>query len=494
MNLRPPQIAFFIGPSMRPAEVRAEFDGLTADVHILPPIQQGDVLRLMHDLPDVLAIIDGNFLQAPAVLHKEILLALERGTRVLGAASLGALRAAELDLYGMEGVGTIYGWYRDGIIDGDDEVAVLHTLADDGFRQLTEPLVNIRHHVQQAREAGVLSARTGAVIIGSAKRLCFSERTYERVLKDARRRIAAASELAAFRQFVRRHGVDLKHADALALVRTVAARVRGDEPWPAPLPLAVPRTKHVRIHERDYAGHSARGRHVPDAAALALCQLLDESFPELFRRVALRSLAVDEARERGLAVDRAEVLRDRFRREHGLASDPAYRAWLDAHYLSEPDLSTVLRDIELEERLLALYRAEYGDEDARAAARLLADVGNRTGMSAAELTEPFWMRPGVLWEEPLIRALKFEGQFGPALDRAARILALDALLLDADPELRVTFDALIDLAADELEAWAARRWRVEIADLEPALRRRGFVRYRDFLRTARLAFVYETHS
>jgi hypothetical protein len=45
------------------------------------------------------------FDSTPAVLHKEILWAMDRGVGVSGAASMGALRAAELHWYGMVGVG-----------------------------------------------------------------------------------------------------------------------------------------------------------------------------------------------------------------------------------------------------------------------------------------------------------------------------------------------------------------------------------------------------
>ena len=45
------------------------------------------------------------------------------GTQVFGAASMGALRAAELAPFGMIGVGAIFAAYRDGRLTGDDEVA-----------------------------------------------------------------------------------------------------------------------------------------------------------------------------------------------------------------------------------------------------------------------------------------------------------------------------------------------------------------------------------
>ena len=46
--------------------------------------------------------------------HKEILFALSEGIDVYGAASMGALRAAELDAFGMRGIGDVYSAYAEG--------------------------------------------------------------------------------------------------------------------------------------------------------------------------------------------------------------------------------------------------------------------------------------------------------------------------------------------------------------------------------------------
>ena len=54
--------------------------------------------------PGAIGVIDGYFDGVPSVWHKEILWALSQGIRVFGGASMGALRAAELDGFGMTGV------------------------------------------------------------------------------------------------------------------------------------------------------------------------------------------------------------------------------------------------------------------------------------------------------------------------------------------------------------------------------------------------------
>ena len=69
------------------------------------PGEAGDLYRAARGGARVIGLVDGVFEDRPTVWHKEILWALDRGVRVLGAASLGALRAAECAPFGMEGVG-----------------------------------------------------------------------------------------------------------------------------------------------------------------------------------------------------------------------------------------------------------------------------------------------------------------------------------------------------------------------------------------------------
>jgi len=56
----------------------------------------------------LIGIVDGNFETVATVWHKEILWAMAQGIHVYGAASIGALRAAELAEFGMKGVGAIF--------------------------------------------------------------------------------------------------------------------------------------------------------------------------------------------------------------------------------------------------------------------------------------------------------------------------------------------------------------------------------------------------
>ena len=104
----------FIGPSLPERE-----SGEPPGFERRPPAAQGDVYRATLEKPRAIGIVDGYFHGVPAVWHKEILWAMTKGIHVFGAASMGALRAAELHPFGMRGVGRIFEAYRDGALSDD---------------------------------------------------------------------------------------------------------------------------------------------------------------------------------------------------------------------------------------------------------------------------------------------------------------------------------------------------------------------------------------
>src|SRR4029450_4500017 len=84
----------------------------------------------------------------------------------------------------MRGLGTILDWYRDGTIDGDEEVAVWHRSAEEGFRPLSEALVNIRYTLRNAVADGRISAGRAQRLTDYAKHLYYPERSYGRLLNS----------------------------------------------------------------------------------------------------------------------------------------------------------------------------------------------------------------------------------------------------------------------------------------------------------------------
>jgi hypothetical protein len=209
----------FCGPSLSHAEGRAVVDAI-----FLPPAQQGDVYRAAREKPTAIGLIDGLFDQVNAVAHKEILWAMSQGVHVLGSASMGALRAMELASFGMEGIGTIFEWYQSGLLEDDDEVALLHGQAEDGYVPLSEPMVNIRATLEAAESQGIISSSLHGALLAQVKEIFYADRSYPLMLARAVERGIGPGELDGLREFIRTRKVNQKRADALRLIEAMRDR------------------------------------------------------------------------------------------------------------------------------------------------------------------------------------------------------------------------------------------------------------------------------
>ena len=217
----------FSGPSLPPIEVRR-----ITDAEWRPPAAQGDLFRSAEEGFGIIGLIDGYFDWVPAVWHKEVLWALTQGIHVIGAASMGALRAAELEAFGMIGVGRVFEAFRSGSLEDDDEVAVLHWgAASENYAQITEAMVDIRATLQQAVAADKIGQASAAALERIAKRLHYKQRTYPRIFKSARAGGIAPREISRFKAWLGNGGrVSVKRADALELIGLVNDYLRIGRP------------------------------------------------------------------------------------------------------------------------------------------------------------------------------------------------------------------------------------------------------------------------
>lgn len=190
----------FAGPTITAAEIK----------HYLPhawvhaPIECGDLLRVLRLHPKRLIIIDGYYEHKASVWHKEILLALQQGVEVIGCASLGALRAAELYQFGMKGIGQIFNGYFEGVLTDDDEVAVLHLDAAHGYQEMTVPMVNIRATLLLACQQGIIDEALAKTLVQQAKELFYAERNYHHLNINPN-----------LRDWLNKHYINQKHLDAI---------------------------------------------------------------------------------------------------------------------------------------------------------------------------------------------------------------------------------------------------------------------------------------
>jgi len=205
-----PEVVVFLGPSLCRARAEEILQGLQADWR--PPARRGDIYRAAQEGARIIVLIDGVFFQDSSVAHKEVIYAMEAGARVLGASSMGALRASELDVYGMEGVGLIYQAYKSGRLTSDDEVAL--TFDPFTWEPRSEPLVNIRFNLEQAWQKGAISTASRDRLLRCAQSLYFPDRSYERMMEKAQD-FVAEEEIEKFREFLASNRRDIKMEDAI---------------------------------------------------------------------------------------------------------------------------------------------------------------------------------------------------------------------------------------------------------------------------------------
>ncbi|HET9028536.1 MAG TPA: YcaO-like family protein [Candidatus Aquilonibacter sp.] len=184
----------------------------------LPPASRHDVLAAAQTY-DAVLVIDGVFHHDLAPSPKECFAALEHA-RMFGAASMGALRAAECAPYGFTPLGVVANWYVREVIDGDDEVALLTHPAT--FAPLTVPLVNVRFIARAGHRRGLLSLDEHDRLIEAARAIFYMERTWDDVLEHVPARSRGSLETLI-------PTADLKRLDAQFALRSVLRRVeRGD--------------------------------------------------------------------------------------------------------------------------------------------------------------------------------------------------------------------------------------------------------------------------
>ncbi len=194
----------FAGPSL--CRARVDLTG----INLRPPARQGDILRAVRDGAVAIGLVDGVFGFVPSVWHKEILFALSEGVAVLGAASLGALRAAECHPFGMQPIGTIAAEYVAGTRRDDGDVCLVHGPAELDFMPLSEPLVDVEATIAAMVAASAATDAEAGALLEAARTLYFGDRDLERLCAEA--------GLPTFAQRYDRHRVGAKTRDALELV------------------------------------------------------------------------------------------------------------------------------------------------------------------------------------------------------------------------------------------------------------------------------------
>jgi len=331
----------FLGPTMSVEEAR----GILPNAVYRPPAAQGDLLAAVdQDRAEILGLIDGTFHNTLSVWHNEVCYLLNRGISVFGASSMGALRAAETERFGAVGVGTIFAWYRDGIIVADDEVALLHGTEEHGYHQMSLPLVNIRASLSQAVSGGQLAVQYADQVISAAGSLYYPERNVSTILPLCKDLHMPPDALLAIERALTVEYVDLKRSDACEMLALINEVIKGSAPRPQKVEFEYNRSsvfetlynldRRVRV-----AGTEVSLQSIREYAALH-----DPSFERVQRAALDRSIVVVFATLLGLRVTEQELTlrRAEFLQERDIGSAEALREWLHMNAMSDGDLTEYL--------------------------------------------------------------------------------------------------------------------------------------------------------
>ncbi len=212
------RVIIFLGPSLRREIALSILDG--SNIEYRPPARKGDLLKINSDNSNTLVcLIDGVFLQDYPPTPMEVYTIMQRGVRVLGAASIGALRAVELERLGMIGIGRIFRLYKKGILEDDDEVAV--TFSDD-YTLASEAMIDIRYTLYHAYKSSVISRESRRILTRIAKSIYFPYRSYDLILEKAKAKgIIDSDQLGMLREYIKHNRRSLKEEDSIKLLNHV---------------------------------------------------------------------------------------------------------------------------------------------------------------------------------------------------------------------------------------------------------------------------------
>lgn len=391
-----PRIVAFTGPTLEAGMVIDALGTGSSTCRVLGPACQGDIIRACRLGAEFVLLIDGYFQSVPAVSHKEILWALSRGVHVLGAASMGALRAAELHTYGMIGVGSIFESFRDGVLVRDDEVAVAHSTAEYGHRSMSEALVNVRATMSAAESAGAVNAEDAVTVVTHAAAMFYPDRNWPAILRQTQG-ILDASASARLADFLRSGGrVDEKRTDAVALIDHVrkltgapasSSRVNFnlqhtvwfDKIYRTAGEFVSSASPGNEIGPSDTRTMPTPGGVAPADIRITLGDVIDElrlarRYRPILRIALLRRLATDEAERRGVRISANEVARyaDDIYRDIGISDQLDLKRWLECNGLASHQFDHLVKAELRSNAVLADFHRDASGE--------LIDVLRLTGM------------------------------------------------------------------------------------------------------------------
>lgn len=342
--------AVFLGPSLAKSYAATLFAA-----NYYPPARMGDIYRLLGTGVQIILLIDGIFHTTASVWQREILEALDNGIQVIGASSMGALRAAELYPLGMVGHGAIFEWYRNGLIVSDDEVVLLHADEEHNFQALSEPLVNIRRTLQVAVIQKCIDMAQATALIDHAKHTYYVERSYTKLLNSEVVMNWPKRAQAQLARFIKSNAVNLKAQDTIGALKYCATLAENQiSKSEHPLPATERSGHYASLIYRKRGFFHPEGRLVSGELVLAEA-LKDVASVKTIQPILIKNYFLSlwaKQHEIICPIDYLEAYRHKW--ENG-QSEADKAGWLQANGLTEREFQVIVA-----ERALLAWIVEQG--------------------------------------------------------------------------------------------------------------------------------------
>jgi hypothetical protein len=150
-----------------------------AFLDIRPPVKRGDLQTVLEqdENPKTILILDGLYGGNLAVTPTECRRLLFGGWTLIGASSMGALRASDLWSVGMIGIGEVYNMFRLGYLRSDADVAVTYSAVD--YTECTASIVHVRAILSAMEKQQLISATVSRKMLLQSRKIYWLERYWD---------------------------------------------------------------------------------------------------------------------------------------------------------------------------------------------------------------------------------------------------------------------------------------------------------------------------
>ncbi len=208
------KIKIYTGLSMSKSDLKK----LAPNYIFSKPVARTDLKEDIKNGIHIIGLVDGVFLNQLAVSPSEIMDCIRHGIKVFGSSSMGALRAAELDQYGMVGVGDIYNLVKKNEDFEDDFLG--QTFYEDDLDKRSTPFIDVYLVLKKLHAENVISKDVMSFAIRKFRNMHYSDRGVPRLL-DVLSRSRFHDQLKESFYTRMKKMKSTKQEDAIRLVRTI---------------------------------------------------------------------------------------------------------------------------------------------------------------------------------------------------------------------------------------------------------------------------------